>query len=67
MESLREDIIQIERELTDGWLGTVPDFDEWEKKAQEVSEMKKITFQYVTSSPNVHCFKNFTSYYTTLF
>lgn len=37
MESLREDIIQIERELTEGWLGSVPDFEEWEKKAQEVS------------------------------
>lgn len=44
MESLREDIIQIERELTEGWLGSVPDFEEWEKKAQEVSLKKEKIF-----------------------
>ncbi|XP_047498386.1 tyrosine-protein kinase BAZ1B-like isoform X1 [Penaeus chinensis] len=43
MESLREDIIQIERELTEGWLGSVPDFDEWEKKAQEASTQQELS------------------------
>lgn len=36
VESLREDIIQIERELVEGWLGAVPDFEEWEAKALQV-------------------------------
>ncbi|ROT68291.1 putative tyrosine-protein kinase BAZ1B [Penaeus vannamei] len=43
MESLREDIIQIERELTEGWLGSVPDFEEWEKKAQEASTQQELS------------------------
>lgn len=36
VESLREDIIQIERELVEGWLGAVPDFEAWEAKALQV-------------------------------
>ena len=36
VETLREDIIQIERELAEGWLGAVSDFDAWEAKALQV-------------------------------
>lgn len=42
VESLREDIIQIERELVEGWLGAVPDFEAWEVKAQQVGEKEAV-------------------------
>ncbi|XP_042215473.1 tyrosine-protein kinase BAZ1B-like [Homarus americanus] len=42
IESLREDIIQIERELKEGWLGAVPNPEEWEKKALEATTLQEL-------------------------
>ena len=36
-ETVREDILQIERELIEGWLGSVNNFDKWEEKVKAVS------------------------------
>lgn len=48
VESLREDIIQIERELNEGWLGAVPNPEEWEQKAKVVSVMLSCIFILLT-------------------
>ena len=39
-DSLREDIVQIEKELTEGWLGSVPDYDAWEAVAVEAFSLQ---------------------------
>ena len=36
-QSLKEDIVQIERELIEGWLGGISEFDQWEASVLEVS------------------------------
>ncbi|KAK7073042.1 hypothetical protein SK128_003473 [Halocaridina rubra] len=41
-ETLREDIIQIEHELTEGWLGSVPNHEEWEKQASEATNVQEL-------------------------
>ncbi|XP_076045526.1 tyrosine-protein kinase BAZ1B-like isoform X2 [Oratosquilla oratoria] len=43
LESLRDDIIQIERELIEGWMGAVPDFDEWEERTKEATSIQTLS------------------------
>ncbi|XP_066950593.1 tyrosine-protein kinase BAZ1B-like isoform X2 [Macrobrachium rosenbergii] len=42
LETLREDIIQIEKELNEGWLGSVPELEAWEKKANEAGSVQEL-------------------------
>ncbi|XP_068214437.1 tyrosine-protein kinase BAZ1B-like isoform X2 [Palaemon carinicauda] len=42
LETLREDIIQIEKELNEGWLGSVPEPEAWEKKANEATTVQEL-------------------------
>ncbi|XP_071534206.1 tyrosine-protein kinase BAZ1B-like isoform X2 [Panulirus ornatus] len=54
VESLREDIIQIEHELIEGWLGAVPNPDEWEKKAQEATTLQELGECLVEAQRHMH-------------
>ncbi|XP_053638911.1 tyrosine-protein kinase BAZ1B isoform X2 [Cherax quadricarinatus] len=54
VESLREDIIQIEHELTEGWLGAVPNKEEWEKKAQQATSLQELGECLMEAQKSIH-------------
>ncbi|KAG0728011.1 Tyrosine-protein kinase BAZ1B [Chionoecetes opilio] len=54
VESLREDIIQIERELNEGWLGAVQDFEAWEGRALQASTLQELGELLVEAQRHMH-------------
>ncbi|XP_045610367.2 tyrosine-protein kinase BAZ1B-like isoform X2 [Procambarus clarkii] len=54
VESLREDIIQIERELSEGWLGAVSDPEAWEKKAKEATTLQELGECLMEAQKHMH-------------
>ncbi|KAK4314652.1 hypothetical protein Pmani_014070 [Petrolisthes manimaculis] len=41
-EALKADIIQIEKELSEGIMGAVPNIEEWEKKAEKATSVQEL-------------------------
>ncbi|KAA0191435.1 hypothetical protein HAZT_HAZT000821, partial [Hyalella azteca] len=52
--SLREDIIQIELELKEGWLGAVEDIDKWQKVVQNASDVAVLGKSLIEAQRAMH-------------
>ncbi|CAL4065501.1 unnamed protein product, partial [Meganyctiphanes norvegica] len=61
METVKDDIIQIEREIIEGWFGVVPNYDEWEKKTNEAETIQELgqSLMEVQKHMQKKFFKNF--------
>ena len=52
-DSVKEDILQIERELIEGWLGSVSNFDDWEKKVNDVQTVGELCEALLEAQSNM--------------